>query len=219
MKAYAEEAPMNAGPVDVGFAASRDGINWERYDRRPFINLGFRESGDSASIYMVHGVVPGSEGQNYLYSCDSDNMHGAHRGDRYNDSENEFIEKEAFVPEKRDFQITRHEIRKDGFISVRGDYTGGEFITPLLTFDGEHLEMNVDTSATGMVRVEIQDEYGMAIEGYGLSDCHLIHTANQIKRIVQWNGSSDLSQLSGQVVKLRFSIRNADLYSFTFPKS
>ncbi len=218
MKGYAEESPMNAGPVDVGFAASRDGINWHRYDRRPFINLGFREDDDSASIYMVHGVVPGAEGKLYLYSLDTDNLHGANRGDKHQEKENRLVAKEAFLPEKNVFLIKRHEIREDGFISVRGDYTGGEFITPLLIFEGDRLSLNVDTSAVGMLRVEIQDEYGMAIEGYSLSDCHLIHTANQIKRVVQWNGSSDLSQLSGQVVKLRFTIRNADLYSFTFPK-
>jgi hypothetical protein len=145
-------------------------------------------------------------------------LHGANRGDKHNDSENRLIEKEAFLPEKNVFLIRRHEMRKDGFISVRGDYTGGEFITPLLTFDGDQLELNVDTSATGMVKVEIQDEYGMAIEGYSLNDCHLIHTANQIKRVVMWNGDHNLSHLSSQVVKLRFSIRNADLYSFTFSK-
>ena len=216
MKGYAEEAPMNAGGVDVGFAASRDGVNWLRYERRPFINLGFRGEDDSASIYMVHGVVPGTEGKLYLYSCDSDNLHGANRGDRHNDKENLLVEKEAFLPEGNVFVIKRHEIRKDGFISAHGDYAGGEFITPLLTFEGDVLELNLDTSATGMVRVEIQDRYGMAIAGYSLSDCHLIHTANQIRRIVQWNGESQLSRLSGQVVRLRVSLRNADLYSFKF---
>jgi hypothetical protein len=219
MKGYAEEAPMNAGGVDVGFAASRDGVNWQRYDRRPFINLGFRGSDDSGSIYMVHGVVPGSEGKLYLYSCDSDNLHGANRADRHNDKENTLVEKEAFLPEKNVFVIKRHEIRKDGFISVHGDYTGGEFITPLLTFEGDILELNVDTSATGMVRVEIQDRYGLAITGYSLSDCHLIHTANQIRRIVQWSGESKLDRVSGQVIRLRFSLRNADLYSFKFSRS
>lgn len=216
MKGYAEEAPMNAGGVDVGFAASRDGIHWQRYDRRPFVNLGIRGEDDSASIYMVHGVVPGSEGKLYLYSCDSGNLHGANRGDKYNDKENLLVEKEAFLPKKNVFLIKRHEIRKDGFISAHGDYTGGEFITPLLTFEGDVLELNVDTSATGMVRVEIQDQYGMAIKGYSLSDCHLIHTANQIRRTVQWHGERQLSGLSGQVVRLRFALRNADLYSFKF---
>lgn len=216
MKGYADTKPMNAGPVDVGFAASRDGIHWQRYERRPFVNLGFRSEIDSASIYMVHGIVPGREGMIYLYSCDTDNLHGANRGDRHTERENALVAREAFLPEKNAFLIRRHEMRKDGFISVHGDYTGGEFVTPLVTFDGVQLELNVDTSATGMVKVEIQDEFGLAIEGYSLADCHLIHTANQIQRVVQWNGSSDLSRLSGQVVKLRFSIRNAHLYSFTF---
>lgn len=218
MKGYVDEKPMNAGGIDVGFAASRDGIKWHRYDRRPFVNLGFRGDDDSASIYMVHGLVPGTEGTLYLYSMDTDSLHGANRGDRHTERENRLVEKEAFLPEKNVFLIRRHEIREDGFISVRGDYTGGEFITPLLTFKGDRLSLNVDTSATGTVRVEIQDRYGFAIDGYSLTDCHLIHTANQIRRVVQWNGDGNLEHLSGQVVKLRFSIRNADLYSFGFSK-
>lgn len=218
MKGYADESPMNAGGVDVGFAASRDGINWHRYERRPFINLGFRGEDDCASIYMVHGIVPGPEGKLYLYSCDSDNLHGANRGDRHNDKENRLVAREAFLPEQNVFLIKRHEIRQDGFISVHGDYTGGEFITPLLTFAGDVLGLNVDTSATGMVRVEIQDRYGLPIPGYSLSDCHLIHTTNQIQRVVQWNGSDRVGDLSGQPVKLRFALRNADLYAFKFSK-
>lgn len=162
--------------------------------------------------------MPGTDGMAYLYSCDTANLHGANRGDRHNDRENILVEKEAFLPEKNAFLIRRHEMRKDGFISMHGDYTGGEFITPLVTFDGHQLELNVDTSATGMVKVEIQDEFGLAIDGYSLADCHLIHTANQIKRVVEWNGSSYLRPLSGRVVKLQFSIRNAHFYSFTFPK-
>lgn len=218
MKGYADESPMNAGGVDVGFAASRDGINWHRYERKPFINLGFRDEDDSASIYMVHGIVPGPEGKLYLYSCDSNNLHGANRGDRHNDRENRMVTKEAFLPEENVFLIKRHEIRQDGFISVHGDYTGGEFITPLLTFEGDVLELNVDTSASGMVRVEIQDASGLPIQGYSLSDCHLIHTANQIRRVVQWNGNDRVDSLSGQTVRLRFALRNADLYAFKFTK-
>jgi hypothetical protein len=218
MKGYADESPMNAGGVDVGFAASRDGIHWHRYDRRPFIDLGFRGEEDCASIYMVHGVVPGPEGTLYLYSCDSDNLHGANRGDRHHEKENRLVAKEAFLPEKNVFLIRRHEMRQDGFISVHGDYTGGEFITPPVTFEGDVLELNVNTSASGMVRVEIRDASGLPIKGYSLSDCHLIHTANQVRRVVQWNGSERVGALAGQVVKLRFALRNADLYAFKFSK-
>ena len=32
--------PVNAGPLDTRFAASRDGITWNRFDRRPFVGWG-----------------------------------------------------------------------------------------------------------------------------------------------------------------------------------
>lgn len=219
LKGFKEQTPMNAGPVDVGFAASRDGIAWERYDRRPFISLGLRSEYDSGSIYMVHGLVPGTRGKMYLYAGNTDNLHGYNRGDRYNDGNNCLLEKEAFPAEKNVFVIARYEIRKDGFISVYGDYMGGEFITPLLRFDGDLLEINVDTSATGTIKVEIQDENGMPRKGYSLYDCDLIHTANQVARTVKWNGESDVEKLSGELIKLRFVLRNTHLYSFKFTKS
>jgi hypothetical protein len=219
LRNFKEQTPMNAGPVDVGFAASRDGVKWERYDRKPFISLGFRGEYDSASIYMVHGLVPGNGGKMYMYAGVTDNLHGYNRGDRYNDGNNSLLDKEAFAAEKNTFAIARYEIREDGFISVYGGYMGGEFITPLLKFDGDSLELNIDTSATGTALVEIQDEDGIPVPGYSMYDCDLIHTANQISRIVKWKGNASLGHLSGKPLKLRFMLKNTHLYSFKFTKS
>ena len=215
---FKEQVPMNSGPVDVGFAASRDGINWERYDRRPFISLGQRGQYDSASIYMVHGLVPGENGTMYMYSSATDNLHGYNRGDRHHDRNNRLLTQEAFPAEKNSFTITRYEIREDGFVSVYGGYTGGEFITPALIFSGNVMKINVDTSAAGTVAIEIQDEDGIPIRGLSAYDCDLIHTANQTDREVKWAGKSDLGKISGRTIKLRFVIKNAHIYSFKFTK-
>jgi len=41
---------------------------------------------------------------------------------------------------------------------VRAAYAGGEFTTPPLRFAGEQLLLNVNTSASGELRVELLDE-------------------------------------------------------------
>ena len=45
----------------------------------------------------------------------------------------------------------------------------------------------------------------------GLKAC-----GDEIERIVRWKGGSDVSRLSGQPVRLRFVMKDADLYSFQF---
>lgn len=109
----------------------------------------------------------------------------------------------------------RYTLRYDGFVSINAPFAGGEMLTKPLTFQGRELELNFSTSAGGSVRVEIQDERGAAIRGFGLDECpHII--GDEIARKVQWKSGSDLGSLSGKVVRLRFVMEDADLYSFKF---
>ena len=87
---------------------------------------------------------------------------------------------------------------------------------PLLAFTGSELAINVDTSATGIVRCELLDRAGAPVNGYSLDDCDRIHTANEINRVVRWQGQSDVSKLAGKTIRLRFVYRDADLYAFQF---
>jgi len=48
--------------------------------------------------------------------------------------------------------------------------------------------------------------------------CDLIHTTNDINRVVTWGGKSDVSELAGKPIRLRFYLRNCDLYAFQFRK-
>ena len=43
LKDFRKGQPVNAGSLDVRFAASRDCIHWTRYDRRAFLNLGMKD--------------------------------------------------------------------------------------------------------------------------------------------------------------------------------
>jgi hypothetical protein len=114
--------------------------------------------------------------------------------------------------------ISRVVSRKDGFVSARKAYTGGKFITPPLIFKGSKLMLNVDTSATGIMQVEILDKDGAPVDDskHRVEDCDRIHTANEINRVVTWRGNSDLSEFAGKPIRLRFVMWDADLYAFQF---
>lgn len=111
--------------------------------------------------------------------------------------------------------IKRYSLRVDGFASLRAGFQEGEAITKTLIFRGKELEINYATSAAGYVRVEILDAKGRPIPGFSFNDCPEI-IGNEIKRIVSWNEKTEVSALEGKPVKLKFYLKDADLYSLKF---
>ena len=112
-------------------------------------------------------------------------------------------------------RLRRHTIRIDGFVSVAARMDGGELLTHPLVFEGELLVLNFSSSAAGDIRVELQDANGYALDGFGLHDCDPVY-GDDLARTVSWNGAADVSALVGQPVRLRFALRDADLYSIQF---
>ena len=88
-------------------------------------------------------------------------------------------------------------------------------LTRPLVFEGGRIVLNVATSAVGGVSVELQDANGHALEGFGIDDCDEIY-GDSLEHTVSWNASADVSGLAGQPVRLRFLLRDADLYSLRF---
>jgi len=220
LKDFRKGQPVNAGTLDARFAASRDGILWKRYDRRAFVDLGMKGEWDSRSIYMVYGLVPtDNEKEMYMYYYGSNTLHGWDRDDQHRERNKRLLRRAGGAPKTEIHGIGRLIIRRDGFVSATASYTGGEFLTPPLTFKGDELVLNVDTSAVGMVQVAVLDEHKKPIQDYTLEDCDEIHTTNETNRVVTWNGEGRVSRLSGKPVRLRFVIRDADLYAFQFRRA
>ena len=115
----------------------------------------------------------------------------------------------------RHWHIRRYVLRLDGFASVNAPYDGGEMVTRPLTFSGKELVLNTSTSAAGSVRVEIQSPTGEPVAGYALEDSMEI-VGDEIERVAAWENGVDVSSLAGQPVRLRFVLKDADLYSIRF---
>jgi hypothetical protein len=109
----------------------------------------------------------------------------------------------------------RYTLRLDGFVTVQAPMSGGEFVTKPLLFKGARLVLNFSTSAAGSVRVEMQDAGGRPIQRFSLSDCVEI-VGDEIERAVSWKQGRDVGRLSGQPIRLRFVLNDADLYAMHF---
>ena len=111
--------------------------------------------------------------------------------------------------------LRRYTLRLDGFVSVHGPATGGTLLTKPIVFSGNQLTLNFSTSAAGSLRVEIQDQAGKPIPGFALADCDEVF-GDEIERVVSWKKVRDLSGLAKRTVRLRFQMRDVDLFSLRF---
>jgi hypothetical protein len=111
--------------------------------------------------------------------------------------------------------VRRYSWPLDRIASVSAGFEGGEFVTRPLVFEGGRLHLNFSTSAVGSIQVEIQDEAGKPVPGFALEDSTPL-LGNRLDRIVTWGDRDDLAALAGKVVRLRFAMKGADLYSMRF---
>ena len=115
-------------------------------------------------------------------------------------------------------QLRRYTLRIDGFVSVSAPYRGGELVTKPLVFTAPgrgELVINYSTSAAGSIRCEIRDEAGKPIPGHTLREADEI-VGDQLERAVSWRGRTEVKPLAGKPLRLRFVMRDADLYSLRF---
>ena len=193
-------ARVGSDLTDGLFMTSRDGVRFRRWDEA-FLRPGL-EAGPSASNWTY-----GDNYQNYgLFETASD-REGA-------PPELSMLFSEGYW-RKGESRLRRYTIRLDGFVSAQADFAGGEVLTKPLLFSGGELRINYSTSAAGSLRVEIQDVAGTAISGFALDDC-IESIGDSVEHTVLWKNGSDVGPLAGKPIRLRFVLKDADLYSFQF---
>lgn len=111
--------------------------------------------------------------------------------------------------------MRRYSLRTDGFASLHCGYAGGHAVTKPLVFAGRELALNFSTSAAGGVKIGFEDADGKAVPGFGVEDC-VMQIGNELVRKVTWKSGADVGTLAGKTLRLRFSMKDADIYSFQF---
>ena len=183
--------------TDCAFMFSRNGKKWTRYDEA-FLRPGIYRRGSwvygdcypSWPLIETKSEIDSIPSELCFYSCERQRVEG-------------------------ESLLRRFTLRLDGFVSLNSGYRASETITKPLTFTGNKLSINFSTSAVGWIKIELQDESGIALPGYSLNDCDEIF-GDMIERPVLWNGSSDVSAFSGKPLRIRIVMSDCDLYSFVF---
>ncbi|UCH35850.1 MAG: hypothetical protein JSV65_05715 [Armatimonadota bacterium] len=97
-------------------------------------------------------------------------------------------------------------LRRDGFVSLNAGGDGGAVVTAPFRMSGRALFVNVE-APEGELRVDILDRDGSVVA----VSAAIVGDAPRAQ--VKWQGG-DVAGLSDQTVSLRFTLRNADLYSY-----
>ena len=181
--------PGRAEKTQPLFMSSRDGLHFNRWADPVIAITDPEDRAGHKSNYMAYGVLalPGNAREWSVYATEGARM-GSTTGTR----------------------LRRFTYRVDGFVSIRADNAGGDVLTKPLTFSGKTLKLNFATQTGGQIHVRLESSSGVMLAQSAAL------TGDEIAYPVRWQGMADLSALQGQTVQLRFSMKNADLYSIQF---
>ncbi|MCY3990172.1 MAG: hypothetical protein OXF50_02970 [Caldilineaceae bacterium] len=184
--------------TDSMFMTSRDGQTFKLWPEsfirpglRPRDNWAYGDNYPNWGLVTTKSAIDGAPDEISLYLTE-----GYWRGESLN--------------------LRRYTLRIDGFVSVQAPLSGGEVVTKALIFAGRQLILNFSASAAGSIRVEIlRDQMDAPIAGFTLDDCVEV-LGDDLARVVRWADGPDVSRLAGIPVRLRFVLKDADLFSFRF---
>ena len=182
-----------AGLSEAVFMSSRDGLTWKRLFMEAFIRPGLdHKNWNERNMIVASGLVPTGPSEMSLY----------------------YVEHYR----RPTVRLRRASLRIDGIVSINTGFSGGWARTRPFNFEGDELVINYSTAASGSIKVEIQDESGLALDGYSITNSDEIF-GDEIERLVTWNGDSDVSDLEGRTIRLKFEMKQADLFSLRFRPS
>jgi hypothetical protein len=169
--------------------SSRDGVTWDR----PFLEAWVR---------------PGRDERNWT---DRSNMPAWGIVESARDEWSMYISEHYRWPDNR---VRRLVLPRHRLGSVRAGARGGEFTTRPIIAGGGNLVLNYATSAAGSVHVEIRDEAGRPVPGLAAADMPPLF-GDELDAVVRWK-TGTLASLKGMPIRLRFVLRDADIFALRF---
>jgi len=201
--------------LDTELLYSRDGRHWQRFPgHQPLISRGQDDSYDSLQIEF--STQPLRVGDELWLYYGGNNIHH----DWWIFGRQEGLD----VPEARDPTLVRDghhlclaTLRLDGWVSLDATIREGYVETKPVFSTGAHLFINGRCQPGGTIQVEVMDNWNHVWPGYGKADCR-IFSGDSVHHKVAWTAGDAVHMIPG-IVKLRFHLRNAELYSFQIADS
>ncbi len=175
--------------TDCVIMTSQDGLKFNRRDEA-FMTPGVENRNNwwYGNCYTVHGLVETEAEEE-----------GAPKEISFYMGENYRI---------KNVNFRRYTLRQDGFFSWKAPYRGAEVLTKPIVIGGEEMLLNFATSAAGGIRVYVCDENGNELEGY---ESYTVF-GDSVDRPVEF--AKPLAEIAGKTVRLKFKMKDADIYSF-----
>lgn len=178
--------------VDVQLAWSHDMLSWTRTpERKPFIPLGPKGAFDSGMIYTARAPVQLGDRLYFYYG----GFNGLH---------------DKGTP---DGAIGLATLRLDGFCSMSAGNREGSFITRREVFNTPRVVINAVCRKGGRIEAEIVDRNNKVVPGFSRSDC-VPFTGDSVQHTMTWKTAAFPESLRDRDKKVRFFLKNADLYSY-----
>jgi len=183
------------GKVDCQLVFSRNGWNFHRFIREPFLG-DFEPNQFGFGCIYPSTLLTMDDGSYQIYSSASKGEHATIYAN----------------PESRQGAILLHTLRKDGFAFLETQGGAGEIITRQLWITGDKLELNAWVPY-GELWVEILDSKGNVLPGYELSSCKALSgDCTQWQPV--WSHNLTFSNLKKKsVIMLRIKIDRGRLYA------
>jgi len=182
----------NPQKIEVELVWSRDGFHWDRAPGRPMlIAVGQEGAWDDGMVFPADRVIERDD-EWWLYYSGSDGYHDSKDGES---------------------RVGLIKFRKEGFVSIRADSHGKEsyVVTRPILWPGGELVVNADAS-NGYVKVAVTDARRRLYEGFAYEDC-VSFSGDAVRHTIGWKGAG-IDSLKGQLVRLEFAFKHADLFAF-----
>jgi hypothetical protein len=226
---YHPSLKRGSGPIETQLSVSRDGLNWKRTGRPTYVGNGKHDGHNIVQAYLSHGMVRrGDEIWQYYYGT-------------------EFYHSRYTARSKATEFVFRVVQRLDGFVSADSPYDRlATMKTKPLSFEGDRLELNIDTDAVGYALVGLMNpETGKYYEGFSPDECVYVN-GDETAYTVSWLRPDqalldlkdddmskfkrtdhditaylhdDVSELAGKPVQVVIHMRGTKLYALQFTTS
>ncbi len=182
------------GPIEGQFVHSNDGLDWRRFeDRTPILPRGDAGSFDAGCILGCANAPVIHDDQVWLYYTGVNTTHG------------------GSMPPKT-ISIGLAVWRRDGFVSLAAGDRDGYVETPPLLTVGSQLYINANSTG-GQLTAEIVTVDGAVRRGFSRAECVRCE-GDAVRHRVTWRERRGIDPT--HPFRLRFHLRNADLYSYRF---
>jgi hypothetical protein len=205
--------------VNFYISTSRDGEIWDFswvYSSKPLIPRGPAGGFDNDAVYPCPTMVTYGD-KHWMYYSGGRERHNVYahfydkqRKERYPGA----IEKYSAALADQ-YYTCLATMRLDGTLCLEARGETGTIMTKPFMLDGTRVTVNVEAQ-TGEVRMAVLEpqQTGTPITNYTREDCTAYRGVDELRLSPSWKNRSDLASLKGKIVRLKFYLTNARLYSF-----